>query len=64
MAQSPDLYGVEAKRRKIEVQRVGDFIVKGLDAIHFKIVSDVSEVDNDETGSFFAPKFLYWLIGE
>ena len=42
------LYGIEAKRRRIDEQRIGDFIVKGLDSVHFKIVSEASEV-NEET---------------
>lgn len=58
------LYGLEAKRRKIEQQRIGDFIVKGLEAVHFKIVDNQSEVEDDSLGNYFAPKFLYWLVGQ
>ena len=55
------LYGLEAKRRKIDQQRIGDFIVKGLEAVHFKIVDNQAEVEDDSLGNYFAPKFLYWV---
>ena len=57
----PLLYGLEGKRRRVDEQRIGDFIVKGLDSVHFKIVSDQSEVSDETTGKYFAPKFLYWV---
>ena len=41
------LYGLEGKRRKIDAQRIGDFIVKGLEAVHFKIVRDTAEVEDE-----------------
>ena len=54
---------MEAKRRKLDTQRIGDFIVKGLDAVHFRIVSDVSQITEEDSdkSEFFAPKFLYWV---
>ena len=55
------LYGIEAKRRRIDGQRIGDFIVKGLESVHFKIVSEASEINDENSGNYFAPKFLYWV---
>ena len=33
----PTLYGESYKKKKLEEQVVGDFIVKALDSVHFKI---------------------------
>ena len=55
------MYGVNQKRRKVEEQRIGEFISKGLNAIHFKIVTDSSEVEDETKGQYFAPKYLYWV---
>ena len=55
------LYGAEEKRKKLDTQKIGDFIVNARDAIHFKIVSTSEEVNADESESFFEPKFLYWV---
>lgn len=48
---------------KIEGQKIGDFIVNAIDAIHFKVVSSEQELTAD-SGFFFAPKFVYWMLGE
>ena len=55
------LYGTEEKRKKLNTQKIGDFIVNARDAIHFKIVSTSEEVSADESEAFFEPKFLYWV---
>lgn len=55
------LYGIDGKRRKLSTQRLGDFIVKAKDAVHFKIVSSVEQIDSEGSESFFEPKFLYWV---
>ncbi len=57
------LYGVNQKRRKLEDQKIGDFIVKAIDSFHFKIVGNPVDICSD-SGNFFAPKFLYWMLGE
>lgn len=54
------LYGPEQKRKKLESQRIGDFIVNALDAFHFKIVSNITDID-DQNCPNCAPKFLYWV---
>jgi hypothetical protein len=59
----PNTYDPILKRRKLDDQKIGDFIVKALDSFHFKIVTSIGEV-NADSGSFFAPKFLYWMFGE
>ena len=56
-------YNVAQKRQKIEGQRIGDFIVKAIESVHFKIVKSENDI-NDVSGSFFAPKYLYWMLGE
>jgi hypothetical protein len=38
----PILYGPPMKKKKLEDQGVGDFIVKGLDSVHFKIITDIA----------------------
>lgn len=43
-------YDKNAKRLKLESQKIGDFIVNSIDAIHFKFA------DSDQ---FFAPKFTH-----
>ena len=57
------LYSVSQKRRKIDDQKIGDFIVKAIDSFHFKIVAHPIDI-TAESGQFFAPKFLYWMFGE
>ena len=47
----PGLYTEDSKRRKIESQRVGDFIVKAQDSIHFQM-SNVPD-------KFFSPVFTH-----
>jgi hypothetical protein len=37
--------------------------VKAIDAFHFKVVESEQDI-TIEQGSFFAPKFLYWMLGE
>ena len=37
MEQEPTMYGASYKRRKFDDQAVGDFIVKALNVVHFKI---------------------------
>ena len=55
------LYGIEEKRRKLDTQKIGDFIVNAREAIHFKIVSVPDQINPDDSGGFFEPKFLYWV---
>lgn len=43
---------------------MGDFIVKALDSVHFKIVSNIDQINDGESADFFAPKFLHWIFGE
>jgi hypothetical protein len=50
-------------RQKVTSARIGDFISKALNSFHFKVVSTDSELVSD-AGRFFAPKFLYWMLGE
>jgi len=59
----PTTYDPALKRRKLEDQKIGDFIVKAIESFHFKIVTSIGEVTAD-SGHFFAPKFLYWMFGE
>ena len=71
----PILYGPSWKRRKMDEQLVGDYIVKALDSVHFKIgkcrfklifciVSDIGQLNDENSADFFAPKFLHWIFGE
>ena len=48
------LYDASAKKRKLENQRVGKFIVKTNDAINFKVAND-----NDQKNQFFGPTFTH-----
>ena len=57
------LYTPSQKQLKLNDQKIGDFIVKAIDAFHFKIVASALEI-NTNTGFFIAPKYLYWLFGE
>lgn len=43
---------------------VGDYIVKAIDSVHFKIVSDLNQLEDANSADFFAPKFLHWIFGE
>ena len=40
-------YGESGKRKRMEEQRIGDFIVKGLNAIHFKLVSTAADIEDE-----------------
>ena len=42
------LYNQSQKRRKIEQQRVGNFIVKVADALHFRIIDGEQKDDEGE----------------
>ena len=48
-------YDQNAKRLKLESQKIGDFIVNALDAIHFRFAGDEQ---------FFGPKFAHQIFGE
>jgi hypothetical protein len=37
--------------------------VKAIESIHFKVVRSEQDITGD-SGLFFAPKFLYWMLGE
>ena len=37
--------------------------MNALDSFHFKIVDSPAQITASE-GDFFAPKYLYWLLGE
>lgn len=50
------LYQIDSKKKKLETQRVGDFIVKALESIHFRIGQDSEQ--------WFGPKFTHQIFGE
>lgn len=37
--------------------------MKAIESVHFKIVKSEYDI-NPESGQFFAPKFLYWMLGD
>jgi hypothetical protein len=41
------LYGHEQKRRKLENQKIGDFIVKAKLAVHFRLTSDLNKLEDE-----------------
>lgn len=54
------VYGVESKRRKIENQKIGDFIVDAKQSIHFRLTSDINNLEDEKaTTSFFGPLFVH-----
>ena len=54
------IYGVDSKRRKIENQKIGDFIVNAKQSIHFRLSSDINKLeDENATSPFFGPVFVH-----
>ena len=53
------MYTADTKKRKLETQRIGDFIVKAAEAVHFRITPNL-----DPAASFFSPKFTHQVFGE
>lgn len=62
-----EMFGQAMKRRKIDEQKVGDYIVQALKAVHMRLMTDGSEIQtgkiNDQE-NYFSPRFLHWLFGE
>ncbi len=55
------IYDSGVKRRKIQSQRIGDFIVDAKKAFHFRLYSSVNadSIPNDKL--YFSPKFMHFV---
>eukprot|EP00347_Sterkiella_histriomuscorum_P005759 403355378 len=59
------IYGNETKRRKLQAQRIGDFIVDARQAINFRLSSDINKLEDlQATTLFFSPQFVHFVFGK
>jgi hypothetical protein len=54
------MFGPETKRRRLENQKIGDFIVDAKQALHFRLTSDFNSLEDEaHTTKFFGPEFAH-----
>jgi hypothetical protein len=52
----------DAKRRRIDAQKIGDFIVDAKQAVHFRLTSNfAAQEDENFTSKFFGPEFMHFV---
>jgi hypothetical protein len=53
------VFGKDAKRRRLEEQRKGEFIVDALKAVNFRLTSNMAALEDEQfTSSFFSPIYM------